>query len=70
MAFWASYPFNIAQLIRSGDQRLPHHQVPDSTTWGKTAMRVYDRYWLDHDSVTFAVLVIALGILELIVLGI
>jgi hypothetical protein len=33
-------------------------------------MRVYDRYWLDHDTVTFAVLVIALGILELIVLGI
>jgi hypothetical protein len=33
-------------------------------------MRVYDRYWLDYDTVTFAVLVLALGILELIVLGI
>jgi hypothetical protein len=33
-------------------------------------MRVRDRYWLDYDTVAFAVLVIALGILELIVLGI
>jgi hypothetical protein len=33
-------------------------------------MRVYDRYWLDYDPVAFAVLVIALGIVELLVLGI
>jgi hypothetical protein len=33
-------------------------------------MREHDRYWLDHDTVAFAVLVIALGILELNVLGI
>jgi hypothetical protein len=33
-------------------------------------MRVYDQCLLDHDPVAFAVLVIALGILELIVLGI
>jgi hypothetical protein len=33
-------------------------------------MRVHDHYWLDYDSVAFAVLVIALGIVELLVLGI
>jgi hypothetical protein len=33
-------------------------------------MRVYDRYWLDYDTVAFAVLVIALGIVELLVLAI
>jgi hypothetical protein len=39
-----------------------------TTTWG-TTMRVHDRYWLDYDTVAFAVLVIALGIVELLVLG-
>jgi hypothetical protein len=34
------------------------------------AMRLRDRYWLDYDSVAFAVLMIALGIVELLVLGI
>jgi hypothetical protein len=33
-------------------------------------MRVHDRYWLDYDTVAFAVLMIALGIVELLVLGI
>ena len=28
-------------------------------------MRVDDRYWLDYDSVAFAVLMVALGIVEL-----
>jgi hypothetical protein len=33
-------------------------------------MRVHDRHWLDYDTVAFAVLMIALGIVELLVLGI
>ena len=33
-------------------------------------MRVDDRYWLDYYSVAFAVLMVALGIVELLVLGI
>ena len=33
-------------------------------------MRVQDDNWLDYDTVAFAVLVIALGIVELLVLGI
>jgi hypothetical protein len=33
-------------------------------------MRVHGRYWLDYDTVAFAVLVIALGIIELLVLAI
>ena len=33
-------------------------------------MRVHAQYWLDYDSVALAVLVIALGIVELLVLGI
>jgi hypothetical protein len=33
-------------------------------------MRVRNRYWLDYDSVAVAVLVIALGIVELLILGI
>jgi hypothetical protein len=37
--------------------------------WGNT-MRVDDRYWLDYDSVAFAVLMVALGIVEILVLGI
>jgi hypothetical protein len=40
-----------------------------SASWGYTNMRVCDRYWLEHDTVAFTVLVIALGILELLVLG-
>jgi hypothetical protein len=44
--------------------------VPARRDVGETTMREHDRYWLDHDIVAFAVLVIALGILELVVLGI
>jgi hypothetical protein len=32
-------------------------------------MRVHGRYWLDYDTVAFAVLVIALSLVELLVLG-
>jgi hypothetical protein len=38
-------------------------------TWGNI-MRVHGRYWLDYDSVAFAALMIALGIVELLVLGV
>jgi hypothetical protein len=44
--------------------------VPARRDVRETTMREHDRYWLDHDIVAFAVLVIALGILELVVLGI
>jgi hypothetical protein len=33
---------------------------------GGTAMRGHDRYWLDYDTVAFAVLVIGLGVVELL----
>jgi hypothetical protein len=33
-------------------------------------MRAHDRYWLDYDTIAFAVLVIALSTVELLVLGI
>jgi hypothetical protein len=33
-------------------------------------MRVYNRYWLDYDAVTFALLMIGLSIIEVLVLGI
>jgi hypothetical protein len=65
------YSSNVAQLIRSGDQRLPHHRkVPARRDVGETTMRVHDRYRLDYDTIAFAVLVIALGIIELLILGI
>jgi hypothetical protein len=59
----------LSKLIRSGDAFTVTIKCQPCATWGN-AMRVHDRYWLDYDTVAFAVLVIALGILELIVLGI
>jgi hypothetical protein len=57
---------SVVQLIRSGgsvDQNAS--LVP--ATWGNI-MRVHCRHWLEYDSVALAVLVIAIGIVELLVL--
>ena len=43
--------------------------MPDNAV-GVTTMRAQNDNWLDYDTVAFAVLVIALGIVELLVLGI
>jgi hypothetical protein len=40
--------------------------VPTLRDVGGTAMRGYDRYWLDYDTVAFAVLMIGLGMVELL----
>jgi len=56
----------LPQLIRLG---RPVHQSPYTANLrgsGNT-MRVHIRYWLDYDTVAFAVLVIGLGILEFLV---
>ncbi len=49
-------------LIRSGYHTL-------DCEWG-SSMRVFDRYWLDYDSVAFVVFMVALSLVELLVLGI
>jgi len=38
------------------------------TRWG-AIMKVYRLHWLDYDVVSFQLLVIAMGMLELLVLG-
>ena len=43
--------------------------MPTLRDVGGTAMRGHDRYWLEYDTVAFAVLVIGLGIVELLILG-
>jgi hypothetical protein len=59
----------LPKLTRFGDCVYRHIKVAICATWGNT-MRVHGRYWLDYDSVAFAVLMIALGIVELLVLDI
>ena len=52
---------SVATLIRSGDCAYRQLRVANLRDMGGTTMRVHDRYWLDYDSVAFALLVIALG---------